>query len=42
MSLNDFVEPRYDTWMKTANLLQDCYLSGESQVDWDRQKIVLR
>lgn len=35
MSLNDFVEPRYDTWMKTANLLQDCYLSGESQVDWD-------
>ena len=38
MSVNDFVEPRYEIWMKTGNLLQDCYLFGESQVDWETLK----
>ena len=38
MSLKDFVEPRYDIWLKTANMLQESYLSLDSQVDWDALK----
>ncbi len=38
MILKDFVEPRYDIWLKTANMLQESYLSLDSQVDWDALK----
>ena len=35
MNLNNFVDPRYDIWMKTANMLDERYLSLDSKVDWD-------
>ncbi|MEM9927929.1 MAG: hypothetical protein AAF915_30135 [Cyanobacteria bacterium P01_D01_bin.50] len=38
MNLNNFVEPRYDIWMKTANILSENYLSDKNNVDWDRLK----
>ena len=38
MNLNNFVEPRYDIWMKTANMLESHYLSDKNHVDWDALK----
>ncbi|WP_293044339.1 hypothetical protein [Moorena sp. SIO1F2] len=35
MNLNKFVDPRYDIWMKTATMLEERYLSLDSNVDWD-------
>ena len=38
MNLNNFVEPRYDIWMKTANMLEESYLSLETNLDWNALK----
>ncbi len=38
MNLNKFVDPRYDIWMKTATMLEEHYLSLDSNVDWDGLK----
>ena len=35
---DNFVEPRHETWMKTANMLEEIYLSSDSNVDWDGLK----
>lgn len=35
MDLNNFVDPRYNIWIETANMLKDCYLSSDSNINWD-------
>ena len=34
----NFVDPRHEIWMKTANMLERIYLAAESNVDWDKLK----
>lgn len=36
---DNFVDPRYTTWMQTANMLEEIYLSSDSNVDWDGLKV---
>ncbi len=35
MDLNNFVDPRADIWIKTANMLEERYLSWDSNVNWE-------
>lgn len=35
---DNFVDPRHEIWMKTANMLEKIYLSSDSNVDWDGLK----
>ena len=35
MLQDNFVDPRHEIWMKTANMLAEIYLSTDSNVDWD-------
>ena len=32
---DNFVDPRYDLWLKTANSLEAIYLSSEKNLDWE-------
>ncbi|WP_300641194.1 hypothetical protein [Mastigocoleus sp. MO_188.B34] len=38
MNLNEFVEPRYDIWMKIANIIEERYLSNNNNIDWNALK----
>ena len=35
---DNFLDPRYEIWMKTANTLEEIYLSSDSNIDWDGLK----
>ena len=35
---DNFVDPRYEIWLKTANMLAEIYLSDDSNIDWGELK----
>ena len=35
---DNFVDPRHEIWMISANMLSEIYLSSDSNIDWDGLK----
>ena len=33
---DNFIDPRYQIWIKTANMLSETYLTADSNIDWNK------